>query len=134
MHHSKGHYINHGRERRYQIFDRWWKNVRVEENKRSKFASLTQDTCFWAKVEEARGLLDDVGNTRDPSHSAFLWKNMDGFANYAKALVEAKEVSIDVVAKNSSYSLWLKDYNELKSQREQFRPQFSGFMNREIVP
>jgi hypothetical protein len=59
---------------------------------------------------------------------------MDGFANYAKALVEAKEVSIDVVAKNSSYSLWLKDYNELKSQREQFRPQFSGFMNREIVP
>jgi hypothetical protein len=59
---------------------------------------------------------------------------MDGFASYAKTLVEAKEVSIDVVAKNSSYSLWLKDYNELKSQREQFRPQFSGFMNREIVP
>ncbi|KAG5241871.1 lipase PAD [Salix suchowensis] len=136
MHRSKGHYINHGRERRYQIFDRWWKgrNVRDEDNTRSKFASLTQDTCFWAKVEEARGLLDDVRSTRDQRHSALLWEKIDCFAIYAKTLVEAKEVSIDVVAKNSSYSLWLIDYNEMKLQMLQFRPQFSSFMNGEIVP
>ncbi|KAJ6740914.1 LIPASE-LIKE PAD4 [Salix purpurea] len=136
MHHSKGHYINHGRERRYQIFDRWWKgrNVRDEDNRRSKFASLTQDTCFWAKVEEARDLLDDVRSTRDQRHSALLWEKIDFFASHAKTLVEAKEVSIDVVAKNSSFSLWLMDYNEMKLQMLQFRPQFPSFMNGEIVP
>ncbi|KAL9356456.1 hypothetical protein Peur_049709 [Populus x canadensis] len=136
MHRSKGHYIDHGRERRYRIFDRWWKerSVRGENYKRSKFASLTQDTCFWASVEEARDLLDGLRSTSDPSHLALLWQKIDGFASYANALVENKEVSIDVVAKNSSYSLWLKDYNELKSQMVQFRPLFLSFVNEEMVP
>ncbi|CAK7354714.1 unnamed protein product [Dovyalis caffra] len=136
MHSRKGHYIDNGRERRYQIFDRWWheRNVEAGKNKRSKFASLTQDTCFWAKVEEARESLDAVSSTRDPSHLALLWRKIDSFASYAKELVESKQVSIDVVAKNSSYSLWVKDYDELKSQMMQFRPQFSSFINGEIVP
>ncbi|KAL3591414.1 hypothetical protein D5086_010054 [Populus alba] len=110
MHRSKGHYIDHGRERRYRIFDRWWteRSVRGEGYKRSKFASLTQDTCFWARVEEARDLLDALRSTSDPSHLALLWQKIDNFASVANALVEAKEVSIDVVAKNSSYSLWVK--------------------------
>jgi hypothetical protein len=38
------------------------------------------------------------------------------------------------VAKNSTYSLWLKDYNELKSQKVQFRPLFLSFVNEEMVP
>ena len=136
MHRSKGHYIEHGRERRYRIFDRWWKerSVRGENYKRSKFASLTQDTCFWARVEEARDLLDALRSTSDPSHLALLWQKIDSFASDANALVETKEVSIDVVAKNSSYSLWLKDYNELTSQKVQFRPLFLSFVNEEMVP
>ncbi|KAI9394240.1 hypothetical protein POPTR_005G068700v4 [Populus trichocarpa] len=136
MHRSKGHYIEHGRERRYRIFDRWWKerSVRGENYKRSKFASLTQDTCFWARVEEARDLLDALRSTSDPSHLALLWQKIDSFASDANALVETKEVSIDVVAKNSTYSLWLKDYNELKSQKVQFRPLFLSFVNEEMVP
>ncbi|KAJ6761374.1 LIPASE-LIKE PAD4 [Salix purpurea] len=135
MHRSKGHYIIHGRERRYRIFDRWWNETSgsEKENKRSKFASLTQDTCFWAKVEEARDLLDALRSTGDPSQSQY-WEKIDSFASSAKTLVENKDVSIDVVAKNSSYSLWLKDYNELKSQMELFRPQFLSFANEEMVP
>ncbi|KAF9681824.1 hypothetical protein SADUNF_Sadunf05G0042700 [Salix dunnii] len=136
MHRSKGHYIDRGRERRYRIFDTWWKETGVSEieNKRSKFASLTQDTCFWARVEEARDLLDGLRSTSDPSQLALCWQKIDSFASDAKELVENKVVSIDVVAKNSSYSLWLKDYNELKSQRELFRPQFLSFVNEEMVP
>ncbi|KAJ6413680.1 hypothetical protein OIU84_006478 [Salix udensis] len=136
MHRSKGHYIGRGRERRYRIFDRWWNETSGSEkgNKRSKFASLTQDTCFWARVEEARDMLDALRSTGDPSQLDQYWEKIDSFASYAKTLVENKEVSIDVVAKNSSYSLWLKDYNELKSQMELFRPQFLSFVNEEMVP
>jgi hypothetical protein len=65
---------------------------------------------------------------------ALLWQKIDSFASDANALVETKEVSIDVVAKNSSYSLWLKDYNELTSQKVQFRPLFLSFVNEEMVP
>ena len=69
MHTTKGHYIQHGREKRYEIFDRWWKDAmgNTEENneRRSKFASLTQDSCFWARVEEARDWLNSVRSESD---------------------------------------------------------------------
>lgn len=136
MHRIKGHYMNHGRERRYQIFDRWWQERRVREEEtteRSKFASLTQDTCFWARVEEARDWLDNVISGSDPSNLVLLWEKIEMFERYASKLVERKEVSIDVVAKNSSYCMWMKDYKELKSQMVQLRPQFSSFID-EVVP
>ncbi|CAB4278384.1 unnamed protein product [Prunus armeniaca] len=67
MHHVKGHYLTHGRERWFEIFDRWWREKRVNEeenSKRIKFAGLTLDSCFWAKVEEAR---ECVANVRSNS-------------------------------------------------------------------
>ncbi|KAK9292400.1 hypothetical protein L1049_020367 [Liquidambar formosana] len=118
MHHTKGHYMKYGRERRYEIFDRWWRERKVndEENKeRSKFASLTQDSCFWARVEEAREWLDNARSESDRMKLAELWVNLDMFEKYASSLIESKEVSIDVVAKNSSYSLWMEEWREFKS-------------------
>ncbi|CAL1371834.1 unnamed protein product [Linum trigynum] len=143
MQRIKGHYITCGREKRYQIFDRWWKEGidRQEESNtmmmvmRSKFASLTQDTLFWARVEEAREWLESVRTERDPGKAAELWEKLDGFERYARGLVEKKEISKDVVAKNSSYSLWVKDYQEVKSQVETLlRPQFPNLMDAEVVP
>lgn len=138
MHRTKGHYIKHGRERRYEIFDRWWKDRKVpceEENiKRSKYASLTQDTLFWAKVEEAREWLDDLRHAEnDPMNSALLWQNVEKFEQYANGMVERKEVSIDVLAKNSSYSLWVEDLKAVKLQLLRFPPQYPGFLVEETV-
>lgn len=121
MHKTKGHYIQHGRERRYEIFDRWWKErtpSAAEGNySRSTFASLTQDTCFWARVEEARDWLDSVKRETDPSKEANLWDNIEKFDNYAAQLIQNKEVSKDVLAKNSSYSVWVKELEELREMK-----------------
>ncbi|WOH07059.1 hypothetical protein DCAR_0626488 [Daucus carota subsp. sativus] len=138
LHRTKGHYIKHGRERRYEIFDRWWKDRKVpyeEQNiKRSNFASLTQDTCFWAKVEEAREWLDDLRHAEnDPLKSALLWQNVEEFEKYSNGLVERKEVSIDVLAKDSSYSLWVEELKAVKSQLLRFPPQYAGFLVGEAV-
>ncbi|XP_038692866.1 lipase-like PAD4 [Tripterygium wilfordii] len=136
-HHVKGHYIDHGRERRYKIFDSWWKNRKVtdeENSQRSRFASATQDTCFWAKVEQARDRLDNVRSEHDPRKRAALWDSIDRFEMYARGLVERKEVSIDVLAKNSSYTLWTEDYKRLKSQMRQLPPPFPSLMDVEVVP
>ncbi|KAJ9177863.1 hypothetical protein P3X46_013025 [Hevea brasiliensis] len=125
MHRKKGHYISNGRERRYKIFERWWKErpIKEEEKKtRSTFASSTQDTCFWARVEEARERLDNVRNETDPRNQALLLSSLDDFSKYASGLVERKEVSKDVVARNSSYCMWVRDYEELKSQYVQLHP------------
>lgn len=123
MHRVKGHYITHGRERRYKIFDRWWEERRVtdaENYRRSTYASLTQDTCFWAKLEEARDWLDSVRSERDKGRLDLLWNNINDFESYAAGLVDSKQVSKDVLAKNSSYTLWLGKLTELKSWSMQF--------------
>ncbi|KAK9996970.1 hypothetical protein SO802_021656 [Lithocarpus litseifolius] len=119
MHLVKGHYLKHGRERRYEIFDRWWRERKVsvdENNKRSKLASLTQDSCFWARVEEAREWLDNIRSESDPKKLAFLWENIDAFEKYARKLVDNMEVSRDVLLNNSSYKLWVEEWGKLKSQ------------------
>ncbi|KAL6284357.1 hypothetical protein ACE6H2_015286 [Prunus campanulata] len=87
MHHVKGHYLKHGRERRFEIFDRWWREKRVNEEE----------------------------NTR---------------------LVERKEVSEDVVAKNSSYKKLLEELTELRSAVHPFwtATQFPSLRGGEVVP
>ncbi|XP_057421582.1 lipase-like PAD4 isoform X2 [Lotus japonicus] len=141
VHRIKGHYMEHGRERRYEIFDRWWKDRMVttgEENKeRSKFASSTQDSCFWARVEEARDWLNGVRSERDTNKLAMLWDKIEEFEKYAMKLVENKEVSNDVLAKNSSYSTWVEDLRELKRLRanvQRFPHQYTRFLDGEVVP
>lgn len=140
MHRTKGHYIQHGRERRYEFFDRWWKDnmAAKEENKeRSKFASLTQDSCFWARVEEARDCLNSIRSESDTSKLAVLWHNIEKFEKYAMELIENKEVSLDVLAKNSSYSLWVEDLRELrelKAKEQRFPNHFNPFLDGEVVP
>lgn len=140
-HIKKGHYIEHGRKKRYEIFDKWWKNRKVtsgEENKeRSKFASSTQDSCFWAKVEEARDWLNGMRSERDNNKLAILWEKIENFEKYAIELIENKEVSSDVLAKNSSYSLWVEELKELKQLRanvQRFPQQFKRFMDGEVIP
>lgn len=122
MHRIKGHYRKQGRERRYEIFDKWWRDRRVGEegSKRSKFASLTQDSCFWAKVEEARELIDNIRCESDVMTRAMIWGKINEFERYARKLIESKEVSKDVLKKNSSYSLWVEEWRKLKSQMQHF--------------
>ncbi|XP_050125364.1 lipase-like PAD4 isoform X3 [Malus sylvestris] len=120
MHRVKGHYLAHGRERRFEIFDRWWKEISINDQKqsrsRSKFAGLTQDSCFWAKVEEAREWLTNFRSETDTRNLHFLWENINKFDSHATSLVQRKEVSKDVLAKNSSYMKWQQEFADLRSQ------------------
>lgn len=141
-HTTKGHYLQHGRERRYEVFDRWWKDgiaAAAEENneRRSTFASLTQDSCFWARVEEARDWLNSVRSESDTSKLAVLWDNIEKFEKYAVELINNKEVSEDVLAKNSSYSTWVEDLKglrELRAKVKRFPHNFSPFLDGEVIP
>ncbi|KAL5993122.1 Lipase-like pad4 [Asimina triloba] len=124
-HRTQGHYIPHGRERRYKVFDRWWQEKeRVmgsrrdgggsSKTKRRQFAGLTQDSCFWARVEEARGWAVEARSERDMGKLVTLWENMINFERYSNGLIERKEISKDVLANESSYVMWAEDWKELK--------------------
>lgn len=119
MHQKKGHYIDHGREKRFKIFDKWWRDRKVgdeESSPRSRFASLTQDPCFWARVEEARDCVFQITSERDSGRQSVLLDKVVKFEQYARGMIERKEVSVDVLAKNSSYSIFREEWEVLKSQ------------------
>ena len=118
---KKGHYLIKGRERRHELFDKWWREMNngEEENKRNTFASLTQDSCFWARVEEARELLEMVRRETNMSNLARLWKLIEEFEQYAKELIDSKKVSSNVLAMNSSYIKWVEELKELRLQMQQ---------------
>ncbi|XP_016558575.2 lipase-like PAD4 isoform X2 [Capsicum annuum] len=127
MHRVKGHYMQHGRERRYKIFDKWWsENSTDHPNARSRFASSTQDSCFWAKVEEARDRLIKIRTEGDERKFIKMLKDITKFDQNARRMIENKEVSPDVLAKNSSYSLFIEEWKEFQSQLQLFQPQFPG--------
>ncbi|KAK4477771.1 hypothetical protein RD792_017033 [Penstemon davidsonii] len=136
MHKKKGHYIEHGREKRFKIFDKWWRERRVgdeEKNSRSKFASLTQDSCFWARVEEARECVLLATGEMDPGRRLVLLDKIEKFEQYASGLVERKEVSIDVLAKNSSYSMFREAWGDLKPQlMHQLPSHFQSFQDKMV--
>nr|XP_043623496.1 lipase-like PAD4 [Erigeron canadensis] len=138
---KKGHYLKHGREKRYEIFDKWWRERDIYgenecngNSKRSKFASLTQDSCFWAKVEEAREWVENVRSESDPRRLTVLWMNIEKFEQYAWGMVERKDISIDVLAKNSSYMVLVEELRVLKSHLQHFSNQIPGVLDKKVVP
>ncbi|XP_024013441.1 lipase-like PAD4 isoform X2 [Eutrema salsugineum] len=116
---AKGHYMENGnRPKRYVVIDKWWKG-RGEPNKetraRTRYASTTQDTCFWAKLEEAKDYLDEMrSESSDAQRRYLLWEKIVAFESYADTLVTMKEASVDVLVKKSSYSVWVENLREFK--------------------
>ncbi|CAL4994443.1 unnamed protein product [Urochloa decumbens] len=129
LHRTRGRYMTHGRERRYELFDRWWQekgcvggvsaaSAMASRRRRSKNAGLTQDPCFWARVEEARELAESCRVERDAAALAMMVEELHEFESYSGELVASKEVSTDVLAPLSSYTLWLEEWNQLKLRDE----------------
>ncbi|XP_060175732.1 lipase-like PAD4 isoform X1 [Lycium barbarum] len=136
-HHAKGHYMQHGRDKRYKIFDKWWSDQNGTDDHptaRSRFASLTQDSCFWAQVEEARDRLIKVRAEADARNFIKILEDITKFDQYARSLIENKEVSVDVFAKNSSYTLFIEEWKKFQSQLQLFQPQFPGILEGRTFP
>ncbi|CAO2140704.1 unnamed protein product [Urochloa humidicola] len=128
QHRTRGRYMTHGRERRYELFDRWWQEngcvggvgmsvSAASRRRRSKNAGLTQDPCFWAKVEEAREQAESCRGEHDAAELAMKLEELQEFESYSSELV-ANKVSTDVLAPLSSYTLWLEEWNQLKLRDE----------------
>ncbi|WVZ53731.1 hypothetical protein U9M48_004636 [Paspalum notatum var. saurae] len=133
FHRTRGNYMTHGRERRYELFDRWWQekgcagarhditssmSASASIRRRSKYAGLTQDPCFWARVEEAREQMESAQSEPNTAVLVMKLEDLQEFERYSSELVVSKEVSVDVLAPQSSYTLWVEEWNQLKLRDE----------------
>ncbi|KAL8231559.1 hypothetical protein R6Q57_001337 [Mikania cordata] len=89
-------YINN-RSNHYRLLEKW--SNEDQTTKRTKAASLTEDSCFLAHVEEALILLK--GKLEN-----------DIFEDYVMGLIENYAVSADVFLEGSSLMKWWDEYNK----------------------
>ena len=113
-------YINQGRPKHYKQLEQWLKETEKpasnpsQSKKQNVAYSLTEDSCFWAHVEEARiscELLSSresiIGEKESSKH------NLVEFENYVLSLMKNYAVSPEIFLPRSSFMLWWKEYEEI---------------------
>uniref|UniRef100_A0A0D6R0R3 Fungal lipase-like domain-containing protein n=1 Tax=Araucaria cunninghamii TaxID=56994 RepID=A0A0D6R0R3_ARACU len=103
-HEVSGHYLSTGRPHRYQILEKWLedkvKSEKQERKPRTAPASLTQDSCFWAYLEELRHSFE-----KNPTESIPKLKE---FEKRVMHMIDVQELSSEVFLDNSSFMIWWK--------------------------
>ncbi|KAH9304204.1 hypothetical protein KI387_008608, partial [Taxus chinensis] len=104
---NKSYLLDEIRPHRYVVLERWLKEkdqtrIGRDKKERTKFASLTLDSCFWARLEEACKALEN----------AQLKESLE-FEDYVSKMINDRSVSVDVFLEESSFMEWWKRYSHL---------------------
>lgn len=119
-------YENQGRSQHYFKLEKWLKEAQQQKpetnsirSKRANAASiLTEDSQFWARLEEAKLLKIEDAQAED------IWKD---FENRVWGMVKNYDVSPEVFLRDSSFMKWWGDYKKTKGSS--YTSPFCDFMN-----
>jgi hypothetical protein len=114
---GKGDYLSNGRSTRHKILQKWMEEKEKTRSSRglkarTKLASLTQDSCFWAHVEEA---LKDLETLKQQQHQKP--ENLEMFEGYVTKMINDGNISADVFLEESSFMEWWKEWKEYKQNQ-----------------
>eukprot|EP00253_Pinus_taeda_P013158 PITA_13158 len=117
MSNGKGNYLLDGRPNRYKVLQKWMEDkekTRSSRGKKSrtKLASLTQDSCFWAYLEEA---LKDLENLKQLQHQKP--ESLEKFEGYVTKMIKDCDISADVFLEGSSFMEWWKEWKEYRQNQ-----------------
>ncbi|KAJ0817081.1 putative carboxylesterase [Helianthus annuus] len=129
-HYKKGNtnYIKN-RPDHYKLLEKWSdedkKDSKTSEVTRHKAASLTEDSCFWAHVEEALILLKDLVNGGSTDNE----EKLKEFESYMMSAINNYSVSPDIFLEGSSLMKWWNGYKAHKGTG--YASEFAEYMNNE---
>ncbi|XP_076897747.1 senescence-associated carboxylesterase 101-like, partial [Bidens hawaiensis] len=124
---NKVNYIEN-RPNHYKLLEKWLdegKDPKSSEVKRNKAASLTEDSCFWARVEEALIALRDLVN----GGSADIEQRLEEFEAYVMTAINNFSVSPEIFLNGSSLMKWWNEYKAYKGTG--YASEFAQYMNHE---
>jgi len=113
---SKGNrnsnYLLDGRSTRHKVLQKWMEEKEntlssTGQKPRTKFASLTQDSCFWAHVEEAWKDLEDL---KQGQHQKL--ERLEMFEGYMTRMINDRKISSEVFLEESSFMMWWVEWKE----------------------
>ncbi|KAF8033921.1 hypothetical protein BT93_C0259 [Corymbia citriodora subsp. variegata] len=122
-------YLTRGRSKHYERLEKWLEDHSKKEKKnrpsKPKGENLTEDSCFWAHVEDATRscrLLDRASSEQE---------KLTKFEEYAMDLIKQQKVSSDIFLEKSSYMQWWREYEEIlkKKAEEGSHPHHSELVN-----
>ncbi|XP_011005007.1 PREDICTED: senescence-associated carboxylesterase 101-like, partial [Populus euphratica] len=118
---GKRDYLTYGRSRHYILLEQWQKEQTEklagppnDKKKQSVAGILTEDSCFWMKVEEALiscKLLKDETSSTSEKQSAREFLNI--FEQYVMDQIDNYAVSPEIFLEKSSFMKWWKDFQEI---------------------
>ena len=118
---GKRDYLTYGRSRHYILLEQWQKEQTEklagppnDKKKQSVAGILTEDSCFWMKVEEALiscKLLKDETSSTSEKQSAREFLNT--FEQYVMDQLNNYAVSPEIFLEKSSFTKWWKDFQEI---------------------
>jgi len=112
MYEGKGNYLSDGRPTRHKVLQKWMEEKEstrssTDKKPRTKFASLTEDSCFWAHVEDA---LKDLENLKQGQHQKL--ESLEMFEGYMTRMINDHKISSEVFLEQSSFMVWWTDWKE----------------------
>ncbi|XP_048133389.1 senescence-associated carboxylesterase 101-like isoform X2 [Rhodamnia argentea] len=120
-------YLTRERSNHYKKLEVWLedhqKGTKKEKGRpdgpsKSKVVNVTEDSCFWAHVEEAILSCSRRGKTRAPPPSVDPeGKKPFNFGEHVMDLIERKKVSSDIFFEKSRYMQWWREYREMLSKK-----------------
>ncbi|KAI3768679.1 hypothetical protein L2E82_19509 [Cichorium intybus] len=114
------------RPNHYELLEKWSeddKKGQMSSDGKMKAVCLTEDSCFWAHVEEAVILLRELKNGGSSSFAT----DIEGFEVYIWEAIQNFSVSPDVFLEGSSLMKWWSDYKVYKGSS--YDSEFARYMN-----
>ncbi|KAF8028981.1 hypothetical protein BT93_E1603 [Corymbia citriodora subsp. variegata] len=112
-------YKKRGRSNHYELLEQWLKEYHKKKpqelavHPKSKEEKLTEDSCFWAQVEEAIRSCRRLDRDRAGEEA-----KLKQFEEYVKKLIDEGTLSPDVFLEKSSYMQWWREYEEILKKDE----------------
>ncbi|KFK23723.1 hypothetical protein AALP_AAs72314U000400 [Arabis alpina] len=122
-------YSVRGRSHHYVMLEKWFKDAKPEPVKSASSDLrdlLTFDSCFWAEVEEAMIIINQLKAVEGMGDEVLMGKLVK-FEEYVWGMIEKREVSPEIFLEQSSFMRWWKEYKEIKVDSSHF----TEFMNNE---
>lgn len=113
---GKTDYKTEGRSKHYKQLEQWLSQDASHPNnskKQNLAGGLTEDSCFWANVEEAR-ISCKVLTNRESNYIMDKHKHsLIEFEAYVLGMLKNYAVSHEIFLQQSSFMKWWKDYLEI---------------------
>jgi len=116
---GKTDYIAKGRSKHYTQLEKWLSEDEKpashpdDPKKQNLKGGLTEDSCFWAYLEEALISVNVLCNGLSSNDMDKHKRSLIQFEEYVWGMLKNYEVSPEIFLKQSSFMTWRKEYLEI---------------------